>query len=413
MRKILTIDGNYFAMRVLGQVNMGDSVNNLETEIEKQNFRQALNNSLINLYKTFNNESTNLIDQIIFVCDFGSWRKDVEPFVPYYLKGDTETPLGYKEQRKTLKEESPINYDNFYKIYADFVESIRDKVIVFKINKLEGDDELMLIVNKLSKNSDIFSTIFCTDGDLMQIVKDNVCLLRNIRSKEAPNGEFIITENTYKKIFQQSAMDALLGGAYDNSYFKNLFAIQIGCIDGKNKIERTLNRGISIATPFKTALVKSVAGDKKDNIFSLLSWKAKTGTRNYHITEKYIIKALQVHGYNLSEENCQKILSSKEALFNLLLSLKEVTKQNDVELADMAYHLKHNLKINMLSVKNVPEELRNEFDKCWEENSNRIFVDKIDEKSLMQLYKEVNYNPKNKGKDVFKDSIPDILETFD
>ena len=413
MRRLLLIDGNYFAQRVLGQVNMGDSENNLITEIEQQNFRQALNNSLINLYKTFNNESTNLIDQIIFVCDCGSWRKDVKPFVPYYLKDDKDTPLGYKEQRKAVKEESPIDYDNFYKIYNDFTENIKDKVVLFKINKLEGDDELMLLVNKLSKNSNIFSTVFCTDGDLMQIVRDNVVLMRNIRSKDAPNGEFVLTENTYKKIFEQSAMDALLGGAFDNSYFKNLFAIQIGSIDGKNKVERKLDRGISLATPFKTALVKSVAGDKKDNIFSLLSWKAKTGTRSYHITEKYIEKALQVHGYDLSEINCQKILSSKETLFNLLLSLKEVTKQNDVELTDMAYHLKHNLKINMLSVKNVPEELRNEFDKLFEENSDKIFNEKLNENNLMTLYKEVNYNPKNKGKDVLKDSIPEIVESFD
>lgn len=413
MRRLLLIDGNYFGNRVLGQVNMGDSVNNLNTELEQKSFQQALNNSLINLYKTFNNEQTNLIDQIIFVSDYGSWRKDVKPFVPYYLKDDKEIPLGYKEQRKAVKDESPINYDNFYKIYSEFVENIRDKVVVFKINKLEGDDELMLLVNKLSKDSNIFSTIFCTDGDLMQVVRDNVILMRNIRSKDAPNGEFVLTEKLYKKIFEQSAMDALLGGAFDNNYFKSIFSIQIGSIDGRNKIERTLNKGISIATPFKTALVKSVAGDKKDNIFSLLSWKAKTGSRSYHITEKYIEKALQIHGYNLSELNCQKILSSKETLFNLLLSLREVTKQKDVDLNDMAYHLKHNLKINMLSIKNIPEELRNEFNKCWEENSERILNQKLNENELMKLYKEVNYNPRNKGKDVFNESIPEIVETFD
>ncbi len=408
MKRLLLIDGNYMAQRVLGQVNMGDSVNNLITDIEQKNFRAALNNSLVNLYKTFNNESVNLIDQIIFVADCGSWRKSVEPHRPYYIPVDSDQVIGYKEQRKAVKEESPINYDNFYKIYSDFVEDIRDKVVVFKINKLEGDDELLLISNMLKQRNDTISIVFCTDGDLDQIVNDKVFLFRNIRSKNCPNGEIVMNLNNYGKIFEQSAMDALLSGAFDNQYFKQLFSVQIGCIDGQNKVHRELNRGISIATPFKTALVKSVAGDKKDNIFSLISWKAKIGTRNYNITEKIITKALDQHGYSLTEANCQKILSSKENLFNLLLALKEVTKQPDVDLNELARHLKHNLRINMLSVKNIPEELRQEFNKCWEDNLTRIFDEKINEKVLMSIYKEVNYNPKNKGKDVLADSIPEL-----
>lgn len=410
MKHLLLVDGNYMMMRVLGQVNMGDSVNNVVTPIEQQNFRVALNNSLVNLYKTFNNESGTLIDQLIFVSDAGSWRKDVVPHRPYYIPESSDQVIGYKEQRKAVKEESPINYDNVYKIYSEFVEDIRDKVVVFKINKLEGDDELLLISNMLKQRNDSVAIVFCTDGDLDQIVNDRVMLFRNIRSKNAPNGEIVLNLNMYTKIFEQSAMDALLGGSFDNSYFKQLFGVQIGCIDGQNKVYRELNKGISIATPFKTALVKSIAGDKKDNIFSLLSWKAKTGTRNYNITEKIITKALDQHGYCLTEANCQKILSSKENLFNLLLALKEVTKQTDVELNEIASHLKHNLKINMLSVKNIPEELRNEFTKCWEDNIDRIFNQKIDEKSLMSIYKEVNYNPKNKGKDVLAESLPNIVE---
>lgn len=410
MKRLLLIDGNYFAQRVLGQVNMGDSVNNLVTVEEQKNFRAALNNSLVNLYKTFNNESTTLIDQILFVCDCGSWRKDIEPYRPYYIPETSDQVIGYKEQRKAVKEESPINYDNFYRIYSEFVEDIRDKVVVFKINKLEGDDELLLISNMLKQRNDSFGIVFATDGDLDQIVNDRIMIFRNIRSKVAPNGEIVLNLNNYGKIFEQSAMDALLGGAVDTMYYKQLFAVQIGCIDGQNKIHRELNKGISLATPFKTALVKSVAGDKKDNIFSLIQWKSKTGTRNYNITEKIIIKALDQHGYCLTEDNCQKILSSKENLFNLLLALKEVTKQTDVELTELVKHLKHNLRINMLSVKNIPEKLRQEFIKCWENNSDRIFNQRIDEKSLLSIYKEINYNPKNKGKDVLASSIPNIVE---
>lgn len=407
-RKILIIDGMYFAQRVLGQINMGDSVNNLVTDAEQAAFRASLNNSLVNLWNTFSNSGVNLIDNIIFVTDCGSWRKDVTPFRPYYIPEDSDQVIGYKEQRKAKKEESPINYDNFYRITNEFVESIRDKVIVFKINKLEGDDNIMLLSNKLKEYPNILSIVFATDGDLDQVVRDNVFIMRNIRSKDAPNGEYVITLNMYGKIFEQSAESALLGSSLDTKFYRDLFSIQIGNIDGTSKIQRSLNRGISIATPFRTALVKSVAGDKKDNIFSLISWKSSTGTRQYNITEKYIEKALEKHGYALTESNCQKVLTSKENLVNLMLSLKEVTKQNTVELEGILKHLKHNLKINMLSVNNVPEEYRNEWQKCWDENQERILHETLDYKNLARLASVNNYNPKASGTNVLADSIPEL-----
>ena len=407
-RKILIIDGMYFAQRVLGQINMGDSVNNLVTDAEQAAFRASLNNSLVNLWNTFSNSGVNLIDNIIFVTDCGSWRKDVTPFRPYYIPEESDQVIGYKEQRKAKKEESPINYDNFYRITNEFTESIRDKVIVFRINKLEGDDNIMLLSNKLKEYPNILSIVFATDGDLDQVVRDNVFIMRNIRSKDAPNGEYVITLNMYGKIFEQSAESALLGSSLDTKFYRDLFSIQIGNIDGTSKIQRSLNRGISIATPFRTALVKSVAGDKKDNIFSLISWKASTGTRQYNITEKYIEKALEKHGYALTESNCQKVLTSKENLVNLMLSLKEVTKQNTVELEGILKHLKHNLKINMLSVNNVPEEYRNEWQKCWDENEQRILHEPLDYKNLAKLASVNNYNPKASGTNVLESSIPEL-----
>lgn len=407
-RKLLIIDGNYFSMRVLGQVNMGDSINNLETEAEKRNFKAALNNSLVNLYSTFNNGQTNLIDNIIFVTDCGSWRKDIEPFRPYYVEEDSSTLIGYKAQRKAKKDESPINYDNFYALYSEFIESIKEQVIVFNINKLEGDDNIMLISDKLKNMSDTLGIVFATDGDLDQVVRDNCIIMRNIRSKDAPNGEFVITLKMFGDLFEQTLEQKMLGSSFNNKYFQDLFGIQIGCIDGNNKVKRELNRGISLSTPFRTALVKSVAGDKKDNIFSLISWEASTGTRSYSITEKYIEKALSAHGYALTESNCQKVLTSKENLTNLLLSLREVTKQKtNAPLEGLIAHLKHNLKVNMLTRNNVPEQYVAEFDTCWNANLERITSETLDFKNLAKLA-SLNTSNKNNGINVLADSIPEL-----
>jgi len=398
MKRILMVDGNYFAQRSLGTLNMGDRINNLETKLEKESFLNELNSSIINLYSAF----APYIDNIIFCTDNYSWRKEIEPHKPYWITDDR--PIKYKENRKETKEESPINYDNFYILYKKFVKSIEEKVHVFDQHGLEGDDQIMLISNKVAHIPDIELIVFCTDGDLVQTVKDNCCLLRNIRSKEIPNGEFVISLNKYKEIFEKTAKDVFFGNAMDLSYYKKLFSICIGNTQGNSKISRSLNQGISIATPFKIALVKSICGDKKDNSFSIIAWKSTTGTIEYKLTEKYLEKALKIHGYNLTEANCQKILVDKEILINLMLALKEVSKQTHVSLETMGKHLKHNLRLIVLSKNNVPENYLENFNKLWDEKQDSILNSVFDP----MVFKSMPIHRKDSASDVFEKSIPDI-----
>lgn len=403
MKKILIIDGNYFSHRVLGQLNSGDNKNNLETEQEIRQFVDSLHLSLYNIYRMFNNESHTLIDQIIFVSDSGSWRKDIEPYKPYYLENDTETVIGYKEQRVAKKDESPINYDNFYQLYSDFVDEI-DKtraICVIKINKLEGDDLIALISNKFDNlGKDAFGIIFANDGDLDQVVRKNVCIFRNIRSKVAPNGEIVMSLDLYKEIYEKSTVDVLLNSnTLNNSFFKTLTQLTI---NPDFKVDRKIGAGISISTPFRTVLVKSLAGDKKDNIFSTISWLSKTGTRRYSVTEKIIEKALAKHNYHLIEEVCKKILTNQENLHQLILSVIETTNQ-DVSPEIVAEHFKHNLKLNLLSRKVIPENLVAEFDKKWEESTNLIFQTEIDVEKLKQPIVVM----KKDDNEIFENSLPE------
>jgi len=406
MKRILVIDGNYFAMRVLGQLNMKDSVNNLESNIEKNNFTSALNASLINLYTTFNNDSKHLIDNVIFCTDNKSWRKEIPAHRPYYIAEESDKLIEYKEQRKEVKEKSTINYDNFYFLYNNFVQSIKDKLVVFDIEGLEGDDEIMLLSNKLAGNKNVELLVFCTDGDLNQVVKDNCMLFRNIRSKDVPNGEFVISLKKYGQIFENKNANPFLSNNTDNLDYKKLFSIAIGNTNDNFKIERTLHKGINIATPFLVALEKSICGDKKDNIFSLMSWKSTTGTKDFKITEAHLEKALKVHGYYLTEENCQKILSDKEALINLLLALQSITKQKDIKIDLIGKHLKHNLRMIVLSRSNIPEKYLDAFDIHWLKNEERILEGDVDFSKL----KKFNVNMKDSAIEVFENSLPDMNE---
>lgn len=405
--KLLIVDGLYFANRVLGQLNMNDLENNLITEQEQELFSKSLNNSLVNLWKVFNNRD--LITNIVFTCDYSSWRKNEEPFIPYFLKGDTETPTKYKEQRKKKKDESPIDYDKFYELTNNFIKSLEGFIPVFQIENMEADDCISLISKKLKAyKDDVLGILYATDGDLIQTVHDNFIYFKNVRSKVAPNGEFVISSNTYNKIFENSMVDKLLGSQLDNKFYTDLFSINSLDIEGKNTVVRKINQGIKVAQPWKLVFEKSIVGDPKDNIFSLLSWKSSTGTRTYKLTEKKLVSSMAKLGDEHLSENCaKKYMGNKELLQNLLLQLRDDNKQTGlVKVEDMANHLRHNFKMNILSEKNIPDNLIEEFENRWNNQKSLIF-ENLDTVELLKKESAVNHSKKS-GFAVMSEGIPEL-----
>lgn len=399
---ILAIDGNYFAHRTLGQLNMGEKINNLETSIELNNFEASLNNSLINLWEAFKP----FCDNLIITTDNKSWRKLVEPFKPYYIE-PTEL-IGYKEQRVEKKEDSPINYNNFYTIYNKFLENIKDKVIVFDIEGLEADDILFLLSNKFENIDKTELLVFCNDGDLNQIVNDNVSLFRNIRSNDAPNGEFIISYKKYCDITEEVDKVKVFLGTEDKiiTLWKKLLSVDI--FTPNLQKSRSLGKGIQIATPYLVRVEKSICGDKKDNIFPILRWKATTGTKNFKVTDTHITKCLKNQELLFCENTCKHLLTQepkKDSLISLLLDLKTLTKQ-DVNINDIIRHLKHNLKLNVLSIANIPEEFVNKFNAEWDKKHDIIFGDVFDETVLKIKHQKDN------NTEMLSNSIPEELKNL-
>lgn len=398
MKRILAIDGDFFANRTLGYLNMGDKTNNVETPEEILEFKISLKTGLLNLYKYFQP----FIENIVFVCDNNSWRKEVEPFKPYYV--DDSKLLGYKENRVIVKEKSTINYSNFRKFYREFIEDIKSNIIVFDIKGLEGDDNLLLLSDKISTKSDCEMIVFCTDGDLKQIVKDNVILMRNIKSKESPFGEFVLNFNKYNELFNKSLKDVFLSKQTD---YNELFNMTLG----NGKFERTLNKGITIANPFQVALTKSICGDKKDNLFSIMGWKSKTGNINYNITEAIISKALKKFNLEFDELTSQKIFADKDLLLNLIITIKDITNQSDANISTIIKHLKHNMKLNILTKSNIPVDYCNEFDNVYNEFEDYIINGQFNSIFLENLIsKYTSNNSENsvgldKGKSLLLNSI--------
>lgn len=396
-KNIFVIDGNYFAHRTIGVLNMGDQVNNLESPTEISQLKAALNSSLLNLMESM----SKYVNNFIFCIDDSKnlWRKAIEPVRPYYLKGDTITPLKYKENRKAKKEESSLNYDNFNLIVDEFVETLKARMIVFHVNGLESDDLFLLIGSKFKEYKDKYFGIgFCTDGDLNQTVNDNFILFRNIKSKEVPEGEFVITKKLYEKIFEGDAKSQLIGNSIEKNYFTDLFTISLR---SQYSVKRHINEGITLCTPFKVALIKSICGDKKDNIFPLIRWVK--GMKNYSVTKKMIEKALKKSEQYLTEITCQQILTTKGALQSLIKTVIGITKQPNIEIQDLGEHLKHNLRMIILSKPNLPQSSIMLFEEMWKGYESQL------SQNFDMSQMKLNIDRKDSATNVLESSIPEIL----
>lgn len=367
-KRVLVIDGNYFAHRCIGGMQITNKELSLETKQEQLLFKAELFKSLIGIFETFNNDKRNLLWQVIFVSDNESWRKDIPAHKPYYIKDIADEPIGYKENRKAKKEADVVNWDIFDQIYAEFVSEISKKLIVFKNSKLEGDDQMMLISNRLSKDpDDIFEVIiFCTDGDIKQTVNNRCMLMRNIRSGVSPKGEFVISPSLFKQLYSAvDPMTAIANGInlLDMQDYENLFSISIG--DPYGKVKREPGVSIIVADPHYVALIKSICGDKKDNIFPILRWKSTNGAKNMKVTETHVEKALKVLGHELNDKTCAMLLQDKEELINLLLGIVNVTGQQNIDLKNMGNHLKHNMRLNILTESNIPAQYVADFNASY------------------------------------------------
>lgn len=428
-KKFLIIDGNYFSMRSLGQLNMANNGQpcTLESDLDCQRLMNNLQVNLINLIQTFNNENRQLIDNVIFVSDNHSWRKDVEPHRPYYIDVSDSKVIGYKEQRVATKAESEINYDNFYKVHNEFINSLENfgKLGLFSICQYgcEGDDLLCLLSNQL-KDSDCESVVFCTDGDLMQTVRANFCLFRNIRSKEAPNGELVVTQSLFEHVFESksgSVVDQFINTSelVRSTWHTDLSSIVIGDTEGLNKCVRSLNSGINIAYPFRSLFVKCICGDKKDNIFGLISWKASTGTRNYGVTEKIILKVFEKFNLSFTNANCLKMLNTKspgagvqsniEKFLTVLIdTVPAAAKSPELTVDKLLVHFKHNLKLLLLAAKNLPEDIVSVFNNTWNTIQEDLMSpeNKISLEQLRQEFQKIS--PNNNfaaGRDIYAESL--------
>jgi len=108
-------------------------------------------------------------DEVILALEGrgGNWRRKIYP--------------DYKKSRKKAKEESPVDFETFFKVLEDFEESMRGNLPfkVLKIPKVEADDIIGILSKKVKNKKKI---IVSSDRDFKQLlIYKNVKLWDPIR----------------------------------------------------------------------------------------------------------------------------------------------------------------------------------------------------------------------------------------
>ena len=427
-KKFLCVDGDFFCHRAIHGMRILNKDITLDSNEEMNNFNKYLINSLHTLYNTFINEHHELINQIIFVFDNKSWRKNLTPVKPYFLENDNITPINYKENRVSMKKESDINYDNFAFCKREFIETLEKSEIipVFNFDGAEGDDLLIMLKTQLLiNNPDNKMIVFCTDGDLKQLLykedtinqkPDSVILYRNIRSNSAPEGEFVISDELFESLYgkrdefgREDIMDAFLRASndeIDSNYFKNiLFKINFKDNSGKASFNREPGNGISIATPTLTLLSKIILGDKKDNVFPIFRWKTKTGNSFRNVNETHLINIFNELNYKFNDNSALLIYNDKLLLTKLLYSLREEVKQNEIDIQLIGKHFSHNRKIlDIRNINYIPEDVINKFIHIF----NNLYDKKLFETNLTKELISKIKTDYSDSTNILSKSLPDL-----
>lgn len=306
----LLIDGNWLLMSRLSAIT-----NNYIDDNELcKNLQLLMIQSIKKVLKKFQ-----LIDNIVFCADGGSWRNDLE--VPETVTDDEGNIIKYKGNRE---KDANINWELVFKAYETLILQLKQYGInAYKEYAVEGDDLVWWWSKKL--NSEGTNCIIWTkDNDLKQLVNidNNKCF--TVWWNEA-NGMFI--EN-----FNEDDLDFL----FNNEYNEN------------DIILKKISNNIQLTKFNRNSIIidKIMRGDKSDNIEPVLYKQSPKSTRKFRISDKDI-------DYNIDWKDDQCVYN----FFDHLLKSKKYSKNVNKSLDEILEHFKYNRQLVALDKDYYPKQI--------------------------------------------------------
>lgn len=166
-----------------------------KTEDYKRLFLHKLINSLRYIYK----DNKNKYGTMILAIDnhkASNWKKDVYP--------------EYKANRKKGRDESTVNFDEFFAVVNDTLEEMKNSFpfIHVDVKKAEADDVIGVLAETYAPYEDIL--VVTHDKDMLQLLKyDSVQIYNPIKYKKVP-------KMSKKELLEWEVKHIFLGDAADN-----------------------------------------------------------------------------------------------------------------------------------------------------------------------------------------------------
>lgn len=265
------------------------------------------------------------IDNVMFVSDGGSWRKD-EPR-PEWLKDRDGEELEYKGNR--VKDEKVINWDMVFAEYDNFLEKIaKGGIATFHENAVEGDDWCWYWSQRLNAEGTNV-VIWTKDRDITQLVKSD------------KNGCFTVVWNKDNGIFMKSADENDMTNFLLNPYYQMNEKLLSEIIQGSaNKI--------NYVNPVHVKLDKIIRGDKADNISPIMTRHPNNGKtdRIFRLNDKHLPDNLDIYNTKEVTEWIENTVNSDYYRGKILEPTDEIIN-----------HFMYNRKLVVLDEKSYPERI--------------------------------------------------------
>lgn len=353
-RFTLIIDGHNFFYRSLWGVFKQGKNKVLSTQKEKDTYEKKLMIDFCNIIK----QMSPIINDVVFVKDSHSWRKDL------LLQQE------YKGNRK--KNQDNINKDGFNEVVNSFTNTLlKTGIKVSQVDQSEGDDLIYAWSEVLFRNGKS-SLIFSTDKDLTQLMK---CVegVHIIQYAPLSNKLYVCKESNdfIESLDKKTELtpENLFGEAFtisiENDPFKKM-------VSGMN---------VEVIEPEVVRFTKVVGGDSSDNIYPVYYKPADENSRAKGLGEKTVEKIYNEFSSKLGCQFNYTIYSNDDVLKMLCNVIYDVAKIKDENFTKrmLLENIKTNAKLVSLTEESIPDYVIKDMDISISEEilKNNVVLSKI------------------------------------
>ena len=367
-RFTLIVDGHNFFFRSLWSTFKTKTKSKiLSSKTDIDTYEKKL---MVDFYSTIKNISP-IVNDIVFVKDSHSWRKDL------LLQQE------YKGNRKRTQDN--IDMNGFSTVINNFVETLTNMGIKTScVDRSEGDDLISAWSESLFLDGKS-SLILSTDKDLTQLVKcvDDVHIIQY-----APiSNKLYVSQETNDIIESLNTNEQT-----SENLFEEMFTISIENDPFKNFVDSTK---VEVINPEYIRFMKIIGGDSSDNIHSVYFKNGDGVKRSKGLGEKTVDKIYNTFHNKLGCEFDYHIYSNDDAMMMLCNIIYEVAKIKDEEFTKRM--LLENIKVNTSLVSLTPESIptdvvENMLENINEEKQKRaIIVSKISKESIFSKSRFKDY----------------------